>query len=164
MKILLLILIVILGLIFIISCNNKEHIINTDETNKEYYKKCCEGKKCYGKPNFLNQNCNENKKQSRDILIKNYDQMFTTEEYRKILKDNNILNVNNKMSSATLIEEQRRVREERAKQLDRVQIKSNVDPDTFKNIVNDNRDIVKGYEVREFAEYIINIKNSSVKK
>jgi hypothetical protein len=92
MEILLIIIITIIVLIIVNQlCTQSEHLINTDDSRKTELKKCCpKGGICYSKPNFLNEKCDENKKDAAIVLDKSYEQMYTNNEYNSILKKLNI--------------------------------------------------------------------------
>ena len=73
----------------------KEHIVNLNNCHMKNILKCCTNENCFGdtygdsKPEFLRKDCDENKIESKKILNKSYEQMFTLPEYNKLIKEQN---------------------------------------------------------------------------
>ena len=73
----------------------KEHIVNLNNCHMKNILKCCTNENCFGdtygdsKPEFLRKDCDENKIESKKILNKSYEQMFTLSEYNKLIKEQN---------------------------------------------------------------------------
>ena len=78
--------------------SNKEHMVDLSTCKRKNMIKCCTNDNCYddtygdSKPDFLRANCDENKKEAKEILDKSYEQMFTPSEYNNLIKDLHIYN------------------------------------------------------------------------
>lgn len=66
---------------------NNENYINLRDDHKQQYNKCCEGN-CYDKPPHLRgSECPKISEKARENLKEYYKQMYTNEEYNKIVRD-----------------------------------------------------------------------------
>jgi hypothetical protein len=125
--------------------NKSEHIVNLDDSRKIELSKCCTETKCYNKPPYLRDNCVVNKENAKNELDKEFQQMYTQEEYYKKLNDLNIMNdLNNKQIDEKYL----------AKMNEQLVINPALDKITAENIIKDDRDEVRGYDVLDLAPYI----------
>jgi hypothetical protein len=119
---------------------NSEHIVNLDDSRKVELSKCCTEPKCYSKPPHLRENCPQNKEEAKKELDKEFQQMYTQEEYYKkldelgITKDSQLTNKN--IDEAYV-----------AKMNEIVVVNTALDETTDANIRKDDRDEVRGYDV-----------------
>ena len=65
-------LILIIIIVILHKCFNKEEFIVQDKTHKNNVKKCCKGNNCNDKPKYLNENCEENKENAKKSLNKHF--------------------------------------------------------------------------------------------
>jgi hypothetical protein len=122
-----------------------ENIVNLDDSRKIELSKCCTDSKCYSKPPHLRNNCLLNKENAKKELDKEFQQMYTQEEYYKKLNDLDIIkDLNNKQLDEKYV----------AKMNERVIINPALDNTTDENIRKDDRDEVRGYDVLDLAPYI----------
>jgi hypothetical protein len=127
-----------------INKNLAEHIVNLDDSRKIELSKCCTNSKCYNKPPHLRDNCVVNKENAKKELDKEFQQMYTQEEYYKKLDDLNIINdLNNRKIEEKYV----------AKMNERIVINSALDETTSENIRKDDSDEVRGYDVLDLAPY-----------
>ena len=148
--ILLLILAYIVGLITGKKCfgnetfenKKQESFINLDDSRKIELTKCC--KDCYFKPEFLRTECEENKKKAFEELSKQFQEMYTQEQYYKLLNDLNILKdvVNYKTSL-----------EYNIKREEQINTNDKMTNELMQKIIKDDRDEVKGYDVLTYAAF-----------
>ncbi len=119
---------------------NTEHIVNLDDSRKVELSKCCTEPKCYSKPPHLRENCPKNKEEAKKELDKEFQQMYTQEEYYKkldelgITKDAQLTNKN--IDEAYV-----------AKMNQIVVVNKQLDETTYTNIRKDDRDEVRGYDL-----------------
>jgi hypothetical protein len=124
--------------------NKMEHIVNLDDSRKIELSKCCTDPKCYSKPPHLRDNCIVNKENAKNELDKEFQQMYTQEEYYKKLNDLDIIkDLNNKQIDDKYY----------AKMNERLVINPALDEETKKTIRKDDRDEVRGYDVLNLASY-----------
>jgi hypothetical protein len=71
--------------------NNKEHLVNLDDSRKIELSKCCADDKCYSKPPHLRVDCVKNKEEAFKKLENMFTEMYTQEEYYKKLEENNLI-------------------------------------------------------------------------
>jgi hypothetical protein len=91
------IIIQILLLGYILLKKNKENFIQLRDDYKKKYNKCCDDESCYGKPPHLKKSqCKKISEESRNNLMKHYQQMYSNEEYNDIIR-NIITNKNIKL-------------------------------------------------------------------
>jgi hypothetical protein len=121
-----------------------EHLINLDDSRKIELSKCCTDDKCYNKPPHLRDNCQLNKDKAVKDLDSQFKQMYTQEEYYKLLDELNILK--EKSNNTKDIEYTKKMNEK----LSPVQ---NVDEKTFNLIIKDDRDEVRGSDQTNYASY-----------
>ena len=121
-----------------------EHLINLDDSRKIELSKCCTDDKCYNKPAHLRDNCQSNKEKAVKDLDSQFKQMYTQEEYYKLLDELNILK--EKSNNTKDIEYIKKMNEK----LSPVQ---NVDEKTFNLIIKDDRDEVRGSDETNYASY-----------
>lgn len=118
--------------------NGAEHIVNLDDSRKVELSKCCTDSKCYSKPPHLRDNCTQNKDEAKKELDKEFQQMYTQEEYYKkldelgITKDGQLTNKN--IDEAYV-----------AKMNEKIVINPALDETTDATIRKDDRDEVRGY-------------------
>jgi hypothetical protein len=123
-----------------------EHIVNLDDSRKVELSKCCTDSKCYYKPPHLRDNCNKNKENAKVELEQEFKQMYTQEEYYKKLEDLGITKkgeLNNQQIDAEYI----------AKMNLRVVLNPALDEKTDIKIRKDDRDEVRGYDMKVLAPY-----------
>jgi hypothetical protein len=119
---------------------NSEHIVNLDDSRKVELSKCCTEPKCYSKPPHLREKCPQNKEDAKKELDKEFQQMYTQEEYYKkldelgITKDGQLTNKN--IDEAYV-----------AKMNQIVVVNTKLDETTDTNIRKDDRDEVRGYDL-----------------
>ncbi len=146
--VILFLIIFIVGILIGLNLKKKqENIVNLDDSRKVELSKCCTDPKCYSKPPHLRTNCAENKAAAKEELDKEFKQMYTQEEYYKKLEDMNIIKngqLNNVQIDAAYA----------AKMNEQIVINPALDKDTDKNIRKDDRDEVRGYDLKELAPYI----------
>ena len=123
-----------------------EHIVNLDDSRKIELSKCCTEPKCYSKPPHLRDNCEENKMKAKEELDKEFKQMYTQEQYYKKLDDLGITK-DNKLTNKNVDEAYI------AKMNERLVINPALDNKTDLDIRKDDRDEVRGYDVRVLAPY-----------
>ena len=117
-----------------------ENIVNLDDSRKVELSKCCTDPKCYSKPPHLRDNCVTNKEEAKKMLNKEFQQMYTQEEYYKkldelgITKDGQL--TNKKIDEAYV-----------AKMNEKVIVNSKLDKTTDTTIRKDDRDEVRGYDL-----------------
>ena len=121
-----------------------EHLINLDDSRKVELSKCCTNDKCYNKPPYLRDNCQTNKENSTKSLDTQFKQMYTQEEYYKLLNELNILKDKTNPIRDT---------EYMAKLNSLLTTKENLDDKTFKTIITDDRDEVRGFNDTTYASY-----------
>jgi hypothetical protein len=124
--------------------NSAEHIVNLDDSRKVQLSKCCTGTKCYSKPPHLRENCAKNKEDAKNMLDKEFQQMYTQEEYYKILEDLGITKdgkLTNKQIDEAYV----------AKMNEKVVLNTKLDEATDANIRKDDRDEVRGYDISNLA-------------
>jgi hypothetical protein len=144
--IILLIIVLIIGILagMHLQKNKTEHIVNLDDSRKIELSKCCTDSKCYNKPPHLRDNCVANKENAKNELDKEFQQMYTQEEYYKKLNDLDIIkDLNNKQLDEKYY----------AKMNERIVINPALDEETKKTIRKDDRDEVRGYDVLNLAPY-----------
>jgi hypothetical protein len=125
--------------------NKAEHIVNLDDSRKIELSKCCTDAKCYSKPPHLRDNCIVNKENAKKELDKEFQQMYTQEEYYTKLNELNIINdLNNKQIDEKYL----------AKMNEQLVINPALDKTTDENIRKDDRDEVRGYDMLDLAPYI----------
>jgi hypothetical protein len=145
--VLLLIIAFIFGILVAMSIKkcNSEHIVNLDDSRKVELSKCCTEPKCYNKPPYLRENCTKNKEDAKKELDKEFQQMYTQEEYYKKLEDLGINKgelTNKKIDEAYF-----------AKMNEKVVVNTALDNNTNNNIIKDDRDEVRGYDVKDLAPW-----------
>ncbi len=120
--------------------NPAEHIVNLDDSRKVELSKCCTEPKCYSKPPHLRGNCPQNKEEAKKELDKEFQQMYTQEEYYKkldelgITKDSQLTNKN--IDEAYV-----------AKMNEKIVVNPALDETTDITIRKDDRDEVRGYDI-----------------
>ena len=144
--VLLLIIAFILGALVAINIKKykSEHIVNLDDSRKVELSKCCTESKCYSKPPHLRDNCAQNKEEAQKSLDKEFQQMYTQEEYYKKLEDLGITkdgNLTNKNIDEAYV----------AKMNEKIVVNTKLDESTDTNIRKDDRDEVRGYDVSNLA-------------
>jgi hypothetical protein len=146
--IILLLVIFIIGVMVGLTFKKQENIVNLDDSRKVELSKCCTDPKCYSKPPHLRTNCNENKENAKKELDKEFQQMYTQEEYYKKLEDLEILKkgqLNNVQIDAKYA----------AKMNERIVINPALDKNIDKTIRKDDRDEVRGYDIKVLAPYTL---------
>ncbi len=136
-------LIILLVIVFIIGFisskmyydNNKEHLVNLDDSRKVALSKCCDNDKCYSKPPYLRENCIENKNKSLKDLESQFEQMYTQDEYYKKIDEIGV--IKNKTNF-------QRDRDLLNKLNEKLNLNNRLDQLTYDKIINDTRDEVKG--------------------
>ncbi len=124
--------------------NNKEHLINLDDSRKEVLTKCCDNDKCYSKPPYLRENCDKNKKESLKELETQFTQMYNQNQYyEKIDKLDIIKNKTNFQRDKDLLN----------KLNEKLNVNNRLDQLTFNNIRYDTRDEVRGSDNTNYAPY-----------
>jgi hypothetical protein len=139
--VLLLIIAFIFGILVAMNLKNckSEKIVNLDDSRKVELSKCCTEPKCYSKPPHLRENCPQNKESSRKELEKEFQQMYTQEEYYKKLNDLGITKegeLTNKNIDEAYI----------AKMNEKIVVNTKLDESTDNIIRTDDRDEVRGYD------------------
>ena len=126
--------------------NGSEHIVNLDDSRKVELSKCCTDPKCYSKPPYLRDNCIKNKEDANNMLDKEFQQMYTQEEYYKkleelgITKEGQLTNTNIEVAYV-------------AKMNEKVAINPKLDETTDSTIRKDDRDEVRGYDLLLLAPW-----------
>jgi hypothetical protein len=124
--------------------NDKEHLVNLDDSRKEALTKCCDNEKCYSKPPYLRKNCIENKNKSLKDLESQFKQMYTQDQYyEKIDKLGVITNKTNFERDRELLN----------KLNEKLNVNNRLDQLTYDNIRNDIRDEVKGSDKGNYSPY-----------
>ena len=121
-----------------------EHIVNLDDSRKVELSKCCTDPKCYSKPPHLRDNCLKNKKDAKKMLDKEFQQMYTQEEYYKKLEELGITKdgkLTNKQIDEAYV----------AKMNEKVVVNTKLDDKTDETIRKDDRDEVRGYDISNLA-------------
>lgn len=144
--VLLLIIAFIFGVLIAMNFKNcgAEHIVNLDDSRKVELSKCCTDPKCYSKPPHLRDNCVKNKEEAKKILDKEFQQMYTQEEYYKKLEELGIIKdgkLTNKQIDEAYV----------AKMNEKVVINTKLDETTDETIRKDDRDEVRGYDISNLA-------------
>lgn len=130
----------VLGVIVAIKFVDKqEHLVNVDDSRRLELSKCCADGKCYSKPPHLRENCIENKQIASKQIDSQFTEMYTQEQYYKLLDELKIVKEQNAKMAADLSS-------------NRI---NTVEP-LFHQITTDSRDEVNGYDTNEFAPYIVN--------
>ena len=122
---------------------NVENLINTDDSRKKELTKCCKEPKCYSKPPFMRENCEENKEEAQKELDTMFDQAYTQEEYYKKLNELNFIKT---QDMPNVQREQDFVN----KLNERMTLDKAVGESLFNKIVTDKQDEVCGYNIRGF--------------
>ncbi len=140
--VLLLIISFIFGILVTMNLKNckSEHLINLDDSRKVELSKCCTDPKCYSKPPHLRDNCNQNKEDSKKQLEKEFQQMYTQEEYYKKLDELGItkdMQLTNKDIDEAYV----------ARMNEKVVVNTSLDANTDETIRKDDRDEVRGYDI-----------------
>ena len=123
---------------------NAEHIVNLDDSRKVELSKCCTDSKCYSKPPHLRDNCVQNKEDAKQTLDKEFQQMYTQEEYYKKLEDLGITKdgtLTNKQIDEAYV----------AKMNKKIYVNTKLDETTDATIRKDDRDEVRGYDISNLA-------------
>ncbi len=124
--------------------DNKEHLVNLDESRKVELSKCCDNDKCYSKPPYLRENCIEHKKEALKELESQFAQMYTQDQYyEKIDKLGIIKNKTNFERDKDLLE----------KLNEKLNINNRLDQLTYDKIRNDTRDEVRGSDEGNYTPY-----------
>jgi hypothetical protein len=146
--VLLLIIAFIFGILVTMNLKNckSEHIVNLDDSRKVELSKCCSEPKCYSKPPHLRDNCVKNKESARKELEKEFQQMYTQEEYYKKLNDLGITKegqLTNKNIDEAYV----------AKMNEKVVVNTKLDETIDTTIRKDDRDEVRGYDIEVLAPW-----------
>ena len=144
--IILFLVIFIVGVMIGLTFKKQENIINLDDSRKIELSKCCTDPKCYSKPPHLRTNCAANKAEANKDLDKEFTPMYTQEEYYKKLEELDILKkgqLNNAQIDAAYA----------AKMNERIVINPVLSNNTDKNIRQDDRDEVRGYDLKLLAPW-----------
>ncbi len=144
--VLLLIIAFIFGVLVTMTFKNckAEHIVNLDDSRKVELSKCCTDPKCYSKPPHLRDNCVKNKEEAKKMLDKEFQQIYTQEEYYKKLEELGIIKdgkLTNKQIDEAYV----------AKMNEKVVINTKLDETTDETIRKDDRDEVRGYDISNLA-------------
>lgn len=131
---------------------NVENLINTDNTRKKNLTKCCTEPKCYSKPPFMRENCDEHKQEAQLQLDTMFEPAYTQEEYYKKLNELNII----KTQDMPNVEKNQKYID---KLNERITLDTAVGNILFDKIVADKQDEVcgyniKGYSTSDFAPFI----------
>jgi hypothetical protein len=121
-----------------------EHIVNLDDSRKVELSKCCTDPKCYSKPPHLRDNCVKNKEDAKKMLDKEFQQMYTQEEYYKKLEELGITKdgkLTNKQIDEAYV----------AKMNEKVVVNTKLDDKIDETIRKDDRDEVRGYDISNLA-------------
>jgi hypothetical protein len=144
--IILFLVIFIVGIMVGLTFKKQENIVNLDDSRKVELSKCCTDPKCYSKPPHLRNNCASNKEEAKKELDKEFTPMYTQEEYYKKLEDLDILKkgqLNNVQIDAAYAD----------KMNQRIVINPALSNNTDRNIRQDDRDEVRGYDLKVLAPY-----------
>jgi hypothetical protein len=141
------VIIIVIILVAILICYNficqKDHMINLDDSRKKELTKCCIETKCYAKPDFLREKCEENKIEAKKELDKSFEPVYTQEEYYKKLNNLDII----KTQDMPNIEKDQQF-------INKLNERINViDTMTFDKIVNDDTNMIVGYNKSEYASF-----------
>jgi uncharacterized membrane protein YraQ (UPF0718 family) len=125
---------------------SSEHIVNLDDSRKVELSKCCTEPKCYNKPPHLRESCPQNKEEAKKELDKEFQQMYTQEEYYKKLDELGITKegqLTNKNIDEAYV----------AKMNEKVVVNPKLDEKTDTIIRKDDRDEVRGYDLLLLAPW-----------
>lgn len=79
--------IILLGYILLFK-KNKDNFIQLRDDYKKKYNKCCDDEHCYSKPPYLRKSqCKKISEESRNNLMKHYQQMYSNDEYNEIIRN-----------------------------------------------------------------------------
>jgi hypothetical protein len=117
--------------------NKKENLINLDDSRKVELSKCCTEPRCFSKPPHLRENCLENKENAKNELEKEFEQVYTQDEYYKKLNELDIL------KDLSTVERQQKLLDELNERID---MDIQIGEDLYNNIRLDDRDEVRGYD------------------
>ena len=125
------------------SMTNIENLINTDDSRKNELTKCCTEPKCYSKPPFMREKCDENKVEAKKELDTMFDPAYTQDEYYKKLNEINFIKT---QDMPNVVKEQEFIN----KLNERITLDKAVGETLFNKIVTDKQDEVCGYNIKGF--------------
>lgn len=137
--VILLVIILIIGIFVGSKYFRAETLINLDNSRKVELSKCCTGPRCFSKPPHLRENCEENKENAKKELDKEFEPVYSQEEYYKKLNELDIL------KDLSTVERQQKLLDELNERID---LDKQMGEELYNNIRLDDRDEVRGYDYK----------------